>query len=74
MSYVTVIEFHASLHGALSLNTLYRMLEEGRIPGAIQPSGKGGKWLLPSNALAELAHDRALLELARDQEHLGAGA
>jgi hypothetical protein len=51
MIYITVIELHQRLAGALSLNTLYRMLEERRIPGAIQPSGKGGKWLVPEDAL-----------------------
>lgn len=51
MTYITVIELHQRLAGALSLNTLYRMLEDRRIPGAIQPAGKGGKWLVPENAL-----------------------
>lgn len=51
MKYITPIEFHKRLNGALSLNTLYLMMEQGKIPGAIQPSGKNGKWLVPEDAL-----------------------
>lgn len=54
MTFITIVEFHQRLAGALSMNTLYRMLEGGKIPGAVQPSGKGGRWLIPENALENI--------------------
>ena len=52
--YLSPVEFTATLKGALSLSTIYLMLEKGNIPGAIQPSGKRGKWLIPEGALDSL--------------------
>ena len=48
------------------MNTLYRMVEDGKIPGAVQPSGKGGRWLIPENALEVMS--------SGDKEQLGASA
>jgi excisionase family DNA binding protein len=57
MTYITIIEFHRRLGGALSLTTIYRMIEDGDIPGAIQPRGKGGKWLVPEDALQSIGKE-----------------
>jgi len=66
MTFITISEFHERLDGALSMNTLYRMVEDGKIPGAVQPSGKGGRWLIPENALEVMS--------SGDKEQLGASA
>ena len=64
--------FNDTLNGALSLETVYRMLGEGKIPGAIQPGGKNGKWLIPEGALDQ---PQVFPESTHvDLEHLGASA
>ena len=59
--FLTVLEFHARLNHALSLPTIHRMLRNGQIPGAVQPSGVGGKWLIPEDALSHVA--RSVVEV-----------
>lgn len=50
--YLTVEEF--AVASRLSVRTIHRLKAAGRLP-FIQPSGKGGKILIPEDALARLA-------------------
>jgi hypothetical protein len=52
--YISVQELHGELQGAISLQMLYRMLNEKKLPG-YQPTGKTGHWLVEARpALAIL--------------------
>jgi hypothetical protein len=50
VKYLTPVQFWEHLDGFLSMKTIYRMLNGGSFPTAIQPSGHNGKWMIPEDA------------------------
>ena len=60
--YISVQELHDELQGAISIQMLYRMLNNRQLPG-YQPTGKTGHWLVEATpALAILNPDLDTVE------------
>ena len=43
--YISVQQLHDEIQGTISVQMLYRMLNEKKLPG-YQPTGKAGHWLV----------------------------